>query len=192
MMYVKVKELCVLDINGDIFMRINKINKCECTNGLGVGVSVFTQGCPYHCKDCFNPETWDYNGGEEWTPFKKNTVLELIKPDYITRLSVLGGEPLIKRNLYFLSDLIKSVKEIKPDIKIWVYTGNIYEVLLTRIKEYDEKYLEGILNNIDVLVDGPFIQEQKDLTLAFRGSSNQRIIDMLQTKELGKVVTLDL
>lgn len=163
-------------------MRYSTIDPCECIEGKEWGVSLFTQGCPFHCYGCFNPETWDLNGGEKFTQKTEETILKLIQKPYITRLSILGGEPLVDKNLFELSKLIAKVRQTKSDIKIWVYSGYTYEYLLLR-KYAHVKYLDYILSNIDVLVDGQFVQEKKDITLAFCGSSNQRIIDMRQTHE---------
>ena len=104
-------------------MRYNSINTCECTNGLGWGVSLFTQGCPIHCKGCFNPETWSFEGGKELTHLQESKIYEALKPWYITRFSVLGGEPLVSSNLSQLNRLLISIKSNYPDIKIWVWTG---------------------------------------------------------------------
>lgn len=118
----------------------------------------------------------------------QNKILKIVKQPHIKRFSILGGEPLVEKNRFELSTLINLVKKERSDIKIWVYTGYTYEVL----KEEEEPYLNYILDNIDVLVDGPFIQEKKDLTLKFKGSSNQRLIDMQKTKECGKIVLLNI
>ena len=158
-------------------MRIAQIRKMDISNGLGVGVSIFTQGCHFHCPGCHNYEIWSFEGGELLTKEKELQIIEAISPSYIHRFSILGGEPLEDCNLESLANLITKVKRNKPKIKIWLYTGWTFEELLTKIKK-DQGHLDFILNNIDVLVDGPFIQEQKDLTLKFKGSKNQRVLDM--------------
>lgn len=159
-------------------MRYSEIEKCECHNGLGWGASLYTQGCHFHCKGCFNSETWNFNGGKEYTEETQQTILNLIEPEYITRFSILGGEPLELRNLLDLAELIVNIKIVKPDIKIWLYTGYEYEWLefesITSTLEY-RYLLQIILNNIDVLVDGQFQEDKKDLTYPFAGSTNQRI-----------------
>ena len=104
-------------------MRYSAINTCECVNGLGWGVSLFTQGCPIHCEGCFNPETWDFNGGKELTSYQESQIYKALKPDYITRFSVLGGEPLIQDNLYQLNRILCTIKSNWPDIKIWIWSG---------------------------------------------------------------------
>ena len=159
-------------------MRYASIDKIECRNGLGWGVTLYAQGCHFHCKNCFNPETWDFEGGKEYTEETQQTILKLIEPKYITRFSILGGEPLEPRNLLDLAELIVDIKIIKPDIKIWLYTGYEYEWLEFESATSTSRHyelLQMILNNIDVLVDGQFQEDKKDLTYPFAGSTNQRI-----------------
>lgn len=169
-------------------MRYAQIRKMDVSNGLGIGVSLFTQGCSNHCKGCFNPETWDFDGGEMVTEDTVKTIRELVKPNYITRFSVLGGEPLDERNLDDLFILIMSVRAERPDVSIWVYTGYTLEELMLRLDETTW----AVLASIDVLVDGPFVQEKRDLTYPFAGSTNQRVIDMQKTLESKKIVLVDL
>ena len=183
-------------------MRFADIDKCECNNGLGVGASLFVQGCHFHCKNCFNPETWSFGGGKEYTKETKETILKLIEPEYITRFSILGGEPLEPQNSFCLAELINLIKRKRPDIKIWVYTGYTIENLYSRCyctvggdseatpSQY--RYLRYILNNIDVLVDGQFQEDKKDLTYPFAGSTNQRVISMQESRKQNKVVLLDI
>ena len=142
----------------------------------------------FHCKECFNPETWDFEGGKEYTKETQQTILKLIEPEYITRFSVLGGEPLEPQNYFELAKLINLIKQKRPDIKIWIYTGYTYENLVSK----ESTYLEYILNNIDVLVDGQFQEDKRDLTYPFAGSTNQRVIDMRKTREQNKIVLLDI
>lgn len=151
-------------------MKYSSIEKCEQINGTDFGVSLFTQGCPYHCKNCFNPETWDFDKGIEWSDEIENYIIKLLEPNYIKRLSILGGEPLIDRNIKPLEQLLNKVKEIYPNKKIWLYTGGNYENII-------DKYY-SLIKYIDYMVDGQYIDELRDITLAFRGSSNQRIIDV--------------
>ena len=165
----------------------------DISNGIGIGASVFLSGCHFHCKNCHNQELWDFNSGNECTNDTKNKILKTIQPKWVERFSVLGGEPLETINLKELLVLIENIKALRPDIKIWIYTGYTYEQLQERIKKNkDDYYLEPILRLADVLVDGPFIQEQKDLTLAFKGSSNQRVIDLQKTCAAKGIVLLDL
>lgn len=147
-------------------MRYANIQKCEISNGLGVGMSLFLQGCHFHCKDCFNPETWDFDGGKEWTPEIEKKFLKLIQRPYIKRVSILGGEPLDQPDE--VVELLKKIREVKPEIKIWLYSGYTFEA--ANYQDFEA------LKYIDVLVDGQFKTDKKDLSLAFRGSSNQRIL----------------
>lgn len=164
-------------------MRYNLIRKMDISNGKGIGVSIFTQGCPIRCKGCFNKDTWDFNSGKLYTQETQDTILELIKPDYITKFATLGGETLLHQNIPDLLSLVKAIKEERPDIKIWCWTGQLYE----NLRRIDDWQLQELINNFDYLIDGPFIQEKKDLTLLFRGSSNQRIIDIKETQQQGKL-----
>ena len=157
-------------------MRYASIRSFDISNGDGVGVALFTQGCKFHCKGCFNPETWDLNAGRLWTEEVEEKFLDLMKPDYITRVSILGGEPLLDRNIEALCSLCIKIKDRYPKKKIWLYSGYTYEVIKERIPE--------IIDRIDILVDGTFIEELKDLNLPFRGSSNQRVIDVMTGKEI--------
>ena len=147
-------------------MRYADIQKCEISNGLGVGMSLFLQGCHFHCNGCFNPETWDFNGGKEWTEEVEKKFLRLLKRPYIKRLSILGGEPLDQPDE--VMNLVKKIREIKPEIKIWLYSGYKYEDIISEDFE--------CIKYIDVLVDEQFEIDKKDLSLAFRGSTNQNII----------------
>lgn len=182
-------------------MRIASIRSMDISNGIGIGVSLFTQGCHFHCKNCFNPETWDFNGGKEYTQETVDTILKLVEPEYITRFSILGGEPLEPQNSFYLAELINLIKRKRPDIKIWVYTGYTIENLYSRCyctiggdseaTSSQYSHLRYILNNIDVLVDGQFQEDKKDLTYPFAGSTNQRVIDMKRTNDCGKIVLLN-
>ena len=180
-------------------MRYNSIDKCECINGTGVGVSLYVQGCSIHCENCFNPETWDFLGGQDFTAETFKKINQFLNHPYITRFSILGGEPLESCNWKDLYFLISGIKDVNNDIPVWVYTGYTYKYLqLLLLKGEDEEYspnediyyLDLILNMIDVLVAGPFIDKEKDKTLPFRGGRNQKIIDMQKTKKMKRVVTL--
>ena len=161
-------------------MKYAQIREMDVTNGNGIGVALFTQGCPYHCKNCFNPETWDFNKGMVWTKEIENKIIELLKPEYITRLTILGGEPLIERNIEPLTALLKRVKVIYPDKQVWLYTGGDFEVL--------EGLYEEIFQYIDILIDGRYVDDLRDYKLKWRGSSNQRIIDVQASLKSGNVV----
>lgn len=174
-------------------MRYYQIRSMDISNGCGIGASMFTSGCHFHCPHCHNQELWDFNSGKEYDTDAKNKILKAIQPSWIERFSILGGEPLETTNLKELLALIENIKAVRKDIKIWIYTGYTYEQLQERIKNnQDDYYLEPILKLSDVLVDGPFIQEQKDLTLAFKGSSNQRVIDLQKTSTANDIVLLDI
>lgn len=147
-------------------MNYAKINPTDIANGPGVRVSLFVTGCRNRCKGCFNTSTWDFNNGELYSTVTLIQLLKYLEPDYISGLSILGGDPFEPENIDEVTKLCKYVKGKYPNKTIWVYTGYIYE---------DLKNLE-IMKYIDVLVDGPFIESLKDITLEFRGSSNQRII----------------
>lgn len=159
-------------------MNYGKINKTDIANGTGVRVSLFVSGCRNRCKGCFQPETWNFEYGKPYTPFTTDEIYKALKPDYISGLTILGGDPLEPENYPHVLSLCKSIKFILPKKTIWIYTGYLYEVYA-----YSE-----LMEYIDVLVDGKFIEELKDISLKFRGSSNQRIIDVKKTRELGEVV----
>lgn len=152
-------------------MRYAKVD-LECCNGVGWGLSLFVQGCSRHCKGCFNPDTWDYQGGKPFTQETLNTILAALQKPYTTRFSILGGEPLEPQNYRTLAEVIQEIRQTMPKIKIWLWTGKTIKELKT---EQDDD-LSFILQNIDVIVDGPFILERADKTLPWRGSKNQRVI----------------
>ena len=162
-------------------MRYNKIRKMDISNGPGVRVSIFMQGCTFNCKNCFNPETHDFNGGQELTDKVIDHILELAQKEYIEGLSILGGEPLHPKNIYASTKLEKKFKETYPEKTIWVWTGFNYE---NNLKDKE------ILKYIDYLVDGQFIEEQKNPKLKYAGSSNQRVIDIKKTLKKGQVVEI--
>ena len=208
-------------------MRYAQIRSMDISNGEGVGVSLFVQGCDRHCFNCFNSETWDFNGGKEGTEETKNKFMELIDRPYIRRISILGGEPLAEQNLDDVLSLIKEIREKYPIFQnpnsknigksrvledensneirisfpkktIWLYTGYKFAQIKDAFMK-SKKWLQAswkhsaitrwdIISNIDVLVDGEYIDEQKDLTLKWRGSKNQRVISVPETLKQGKVV----
>ena len=172
-------------------MYYGEIKKCDIANGPGVRVSLFVSGCRNHCPGCFNKETWDFCYGKPFTPETKEHIIELLKPDYIEGFSLLGGEPFEPENQKELVLLLKEIKEICPDKNIWCYTGYDFEKdILGRMAEQWEETKE-MLSYIDVLVDGEFKEALKDVTLVFRGSQNQRIINVQESKKQGKVVLED-
>ena len=159
-------------------MRYNKIRKMDISNGPGVRVSIFLQGCSFNCKNCFNPETHDFNKGEEFTYDTINKLLELSDKEYINGLSILGGEPLHEFNILGTIRLAKAFKEKFPNKTIWVWTGFLFENVINK----------DIFKYIDVLVDGQFEEEHKDIRLKYCGSTNQRVIDIQQSLKKNKVI----
>lgn len=154
-------------------MRYAGIIENDVVNGEGVCLSIFTQGCPHRCKGCFNPETWNFNGGieiEDMDKFIKDVVLKIKANGVERNLSILGGEPLCKENRHFVSLLIKTAKEAYPNIKVFLWTGYKIEDVPVDV------YTKIILENVNVLIDGPYIDEERDITLKWRGSKNQRIL----------------
>lgn len=152
-------------------MRIAKIINSDVVNGIGVSTSVFVQGCPFHCKGCFNPETWDFNGGKDI-----ENIFEVVKNNIVANgiqrnLSILGGEPLCPENRVAVAKLIKEIKNTFPSIKIVVWTGYFMSELINS----KDKSIDSILNTIDYLVDGPYMEEERDITLWLRGSRNQKV-----------------
>lgn len=170
-------------------MRYAQITPFEVCNGKGAGVSLFTQGCRFQCKGCFNTETWDFNGGKEWTEEIENKFFELVNRPYIKRVSFLGGEPLVNENLEDVFNLIKKLKVKFPDKKIWLYTGYKFEdIIHSPLRDLITTLRRRIVEQCDVLVDGRYVDKLRDLTLQFRGSSNQRIIDVQESLEKDKIV----
>ena len=168
------------------------IKKADVANGLGVRVSVFVSGCTHHCKNCFNEEAWDFHYGNEFTQKEVDKVIELMDHSYVAGLSLLGGEPFEHINQQGLLPLVKIVKEKFPDKNIWCYSGYTFEndIIDRMCKEWKET--PEFLSYIDVLVDGKFEEDKKDLSLRFRGSSNQRIIDVKKSLKENKTVLFDL
>lgn len=141
----------------------------------GVSLSFFTQGCPHKCKGCHNPETWSFGGGHEFTAEALDNIIAGLQANGIKRtLCIMGGEPLCPENTFLVDMIIRTVKEKIPDIKIYIWTGYLYENLIT----ISEPHLSHILEETDVLIDGPYIESLRDITLPMRGSSNQRIINL--------------
>lgn len=178
-------------------MRYADILDFDVVNGKGIGVSVFVQGCHFHCLNCFNSELWDFSKGNEWTTNVEKNFMELINRPYIERVSILGGEPLDSENIEAILSLVNNIKLKFPYKTIWLYTGFTWEEIWTDfnivIDDYTEKIFneykvrQEILKKCDYLVDGQFINELKDLTLPFRGSSNQRIIDIQKSIERNSI-----
>ena len=166
-------------------MKYGNIKLIDSSNGQGVRVSLYVSGCRNHCKGCFNEATWDFDYGEEFTPIQENEIIEACKKSFISGLTILGGEPMEEENQTALLPFIKKFKEECPDKTLWMFTGYVYEKdLVNGGKKCLENVTNEILDAVDVLVDGPFILEKKDLTLAFRGSRNQRLLTREDRKAL--------
>lgn len=160
-------------------MRYNKIRKMDISNGPGIRVSIFMQGCTFNCKNCFNQETHDFKGGEEFTQETIDKVLKLCESEHISGLSILGGEPMHPINIEGTTKLAKAFKEKYPNKNLWIWTGFLFD------RDLKDK---EVLNYIDVLVDGQYVDELHDFTLKWRGSSNQRVIDVKKSLKNNKVV----
>lgn len=159
-------------------MYYGNIKKYDIANGPGVRVSLFVSGCRHHCKGCFNSETWNFNYGELFTQETVQEILKALTPSYISGLTVLGGEPFEPENQPEVAKLLRKVREELPSKNIWCYTGYLYDVDLKPGGRVYTPVTDEMLSYIDVLVDGEFIEEQKDVSLQFRGSRNQRIIHL--------------
>lgn len=178
-------------------MRYAQIRSLDISNGEGCGVALFTQGCHFHCHNCFNRETWDFNGGKEWNDETCNKLLGLLNRDYIPRLSILGGEPLHDNNLKSLCELVHKIRAMFGDKKkIWVYSGFLWEFIMNDSpsrelteKEKEMLYLrKEIVKNCDVLVDGRYVEELADMNYKWAGSTNQRVIDIQKSLTQDKIV----
>ena len=159
-------------------MNYGNIKECDIADGPGVRVSLFVSGCRHHCKGCFNKETWAFDYGMPYTKETEDEIIRLLAPSYIQGITLLGGEPFEPENQKELAGLLKRVRETYPDKDIWCYTGYLYDVDLPEGGRVHTEVTEEMLSYIDVLVDGEFIEEEKDVTLVFRGSRNQRIIEL--------------
>lgn len=178
-------------------MRYASIRNMDISNGEGVGVSLFVQGCHFHCKNCFNTETWDFSGGKEWTPEVKKKFLELTDKPYIKRISLLGGECLAEENLDDILDLVNEIRLLYPNKSIWIYSGYTWDecnLLLKGLDEYcitynkNNKKRQQIISQCDVMIDGKYIDSQRDIALKWRGSSNQRVIDVKKTLLQNRII----
>ncbi|MBR4874817.1 MAG: anaerobic ribonucleoside-triphosphate reductase activating protein [Clostridia bacterium] len=169
-------------------MNYSAIKPYDVANGVGVRVSLFVSGCTHHCKGCFNPETWDFNFGKEFTKEQEDEIIEALKPSYIKGFSLLGGEPFEPQNQEVLAPFLKRIKETYPEKTIWCYTGYLLDEELLKESRAKTENTKEMLSYIDVLVDGEFHEEEKDLSIRFRGSRNQRIIDVSESLKTGKIV----
>lgn len=169
-------------------MNYGEIKNFDIANGEGVRVSLFVSGCTHHCKNCFNKDTWSFDYGEPFTKETEDKIIKELTPDYISGLSLLGGEPFEPSNQEGLINLLRRVKAELPDKNIWCYTGYLFDKELLSNSRARCEYTDEMLSYIDVLVDGEFVQELYSITLQFRGSSNQRIIDVKKSLAEGKVI----
>ncbi len=169
-------------------MYYSEIKECDVANGPGVRVTLFVSGCTHHCKGCFNEMTWDFQYGREFGKEDAENIIKLLEPPYIAGLTLLGGEPLEYRNQQGLLPLLRMVKETYPGKTIWCYTGYLYDrdILDDFCGKWEET--KELLSYLDVIVDGEFVEAKKDISLRFRGSSNQRIIDVKKSRETGGIV----
>ena len=165
-------------------MHYGKINTTDIANGPGVRVSLFVSGCRNHCKGCFNQETWDFNYGNVFGHKELDELLESLDKDYISGLTILGGDPFEPENIRAVYIISLAVKATFPDKNVWVYTGYTFEYL-------KDVYPQYLMQHIDVLVDGRYIEEQRDITLRFRGSKNQRLIDIQASLKEDRVVLIE-
>ena len=156
-------------------MRYADILWNDIASGDGLCVSFYTQGCPHRCPGCHNPGTWDFKGGKEFSPDLLDKIIERLNSQGIKRtFCILGGEPLCQENLFLTNLLVRTIKDRSPDTPIYIWTGYVYEEL----QEESNPHVQYIINNVNKIIDGPFIQEERDITLKMRGSRNQRIIDI--------------
>ncbi len=172
-------------------MNYATIKKRDIANGIGVRVSLFVSGCTHRCKNCFNKETWDFSYGEKYTNETETLILSYLEPSFVNGLSLLGGEPFEPQNQRELVNLLRVVKEKFPQKDIWCYTGYLFDEELLKDSRARCEYTDEMLSLIDILVDGPYIEEEKDITLQFRGSKNQRVIDVKRSLSEKKIVLWD-
>ena len=162
-------------------MRYNTIRQLDIANGPGVRVSIFVQGCTFNCPGCFNTVARDFDGGKEFTDQTMDLLIELVKPDHISGISILGGEPLHPRNRSAVLALVRKFKEVYPEKTIWLWTGYLIE----------DVFEDLVDTEIDVIVDGRFVEDLKDMRLRYRGSSNQRVIDLKETIKTGDLILIE-
>lgn len=171
-------------------MNYSAIKYCDIANGIGVRTVLFVSGCRNHCKDCFQPETWSFENGEPFTNEVEDAIIESLKPDYIKGLTLLGGDPFEPENQEALLPFMRRVREVCPDKDVWAYTGYVLDKDLVPGGKCYTKDTAEFLAKVDILVDGPFITEQKDITLQFKGSKNQRVIDCARYCRTGEIVEI--
>lgn len=169
-------------------MNYATIKNCDIANGPGVRVSLFVSGCTHHCKGCFNQEAWDFHYGKPFTQETIDRILAMLAPGYIRGLTLLGGEPFEPENQGPIVELLRQVKATYPEKSVWAFSGYLFDRDILPGKLGDPAITREYLGYLDVLVDGPFVETKKDLALRFRGSSNQRLIDVPKTLKEGKIV----
>lgn len=172
-------------------MHYGEIKNCDIANGEGVRVSLFVSGCTNRCEHCFQPQTWDFHYGTPFTEEVEDSILEMLRPPYIDGLTLLGGEPFEPQNQAVLLPFVERVRKAYPQKNVWAFSGFTFEELTTRGSHPHCEQTLPLLSLIDVLVDGRYVEEKKDITLRFRGSSNQRLIDLPATLQTGKIVLWD-
>ena len=171
-------------------MNYGEIKNCDIANGEGVRVTLFVSGCTNRCENCFQPQTWAFDYGQPFTEETEDYLMDLLRPSYINGLTLLGGEPFEPENQRRLVQLLRRVRRELPEKNIWSFTGFTYEMLLTEGSHPRCEVTDEMLSLLDVLVDGRFVEALKDITLRFRGSSNQRLIDLNATRQTGKITLL--
>ncbi len=171
-------------------MNYGAIKKCDIANGVGVRTVLFVSGCTHHCKGCFQPETWNFDYGERYTKETEDEIIESLRPDYVDGITLLGGEPFEPENQRELVKLLRRIKKELPQKTVWSFSGYTYEELPGDSRAVCEVTKE-MLSMLDVLVDGEFVEAKRNISLRFRGSENQRLIDMNKTRKEGKIVLWD-
>lgn len=181
-------------------MNYAQIRSMDVSNGEGIGVSLFVQGCDFHCKNCFNSETWEFSKGQEWNDKTKNQFLKLIETPFIQRVSILGGEPLHPKNVQNVLKIVDEIRVSYPTKNIWLYTGYTWEEIWIKdniktgdkVKDMREKAIKNLSRQVvrmcDVLIDGRYVDELRDISLHWRGSSNQRVINVQETLKQKQIV----
>ena len=174
-------------------MHVGEVMTADVANGEGMRVSVSVSGCRNHCKGCFQPQTWDFNYGREYTPEIEQFIIDELSKSYYDGITILGGDPMEPENQEPVLRLLRRIKKELPDKNVWAYTGYVYDRdLVPGGKRFVDGVTRELLESIDILIDGRFVEELKNLMLNFRGSGNQRIIKMKETLETGKVVLSEL
>ena len=174
-------------------MHVGEVMTADVANGEGMRVSVFVSGCRNHCKGCFQPQTWDFNYGREYTPEIEQFIIDELSKSYYDGITILGGDPMEPENQEPVLRLLRRIKKELSDKNVWVYTGYVYDRdLVPGGKRFVDGVTRELLESIDILIDGRFVEELKNLMLNFRGSGNQRIIKMKETLETGKVFLSEL